>query len=40
MTITFALLRAFVGSFLVGMGIGVCLAALNRLIRAILNAQD
>jgi len=40
MTITFALMRVFVSSFLVGLGIGACLGALNRLIRGIMNAQD
>lgn len=40
MTITFALMRAFVAAFLVGVGIGVLLQGLNRLIRSITNATD
>lgn len=40
MTITFALMRAFVAAFLVGVGVGVLFQIINRLIRGMTNAQD
>lgn len=40
MTITFALLQAFVASFLIGVGVGMMLSGVVRLVRWISSSAD
>lgn len=40
MTITFALMRYFAAAFVVGLGVGVVLQVLVRLIRNVTNSVD
>jgi hypothetical protein len=40
MTVTVALLRAFVGSFMIGLGVGMALGVIQHLIRSVLSVPD
>lgn len=40
MTVITALLKSFISSFLIGLGVGVLLGNLTKMIRSMLNITD
>lgn len=40
MTLTFSLMQAFISSFLIGLGVGICFKSVMRLFNSIFGNTD